>query len=91
VLILEGKCSRRRAKPAHLQGHLPHEQYTYQLYLVKARVKKKVWYLVTNEKVQTAEQAWEIVFAYRRRWQIELSFRYGKSELALECPRLYAM
>jgi IS4 transposase len=74
-----------------LQGHLPHEQYTYQLYLVKARVKKKVWYLVTNEKVQTAEQAWEIVFAYRRRWQIELSFRYGKSELALECPRLYAM
>jgi hypothetical protein len=68
-----------------------HEQYTYPLYLVKVRVKKKVWYLVTNENVKTAEQAWSIVFAYRRRWQIELSFRYGKSELAMECPRLYSM
>lgn len=68
-----------------------HEQYTYQLYLVKVRVRKKVWYLVTNERVQTADQAWDIVFAYRRRWQIELAFRYGKSELAMESPRLYAM
>ena len=68
-----------------------HEQCTYPLYLVKVRVKKKVWYLVTNERIRTADQAWEIVFAYRRRWQIELSFRYGKSELAMECPRLYAM
>jgi len=23
VLTLEGKCLRRRAKPAHLEGHLP--------------------------------------------------------------------
>ncbi|GER86614.1 hypothetical protein KDW_50470 [Dictyobacter vulcani] len=68
-----------------------HEQYEYQLYLVKVRVNKKVWYLVTNERIRTAEQAWEIVFAYRRRWQIELVFRYGKSELAMESPRLYAM
>jgi hypothetical protein len=68
-----------------------HEQYTYQLYLVKIRVRKKIWYLATNERVQTAEQAWDLVFAYRRRWQIELSFRYGKSELAMESPRLYAM
>jgi hypothetical protein len=35
-------------------------------------------------RVQRADQAWELVFAYRRRWQIELSFRYEKSELALE-------
>ncbi len=68
-----------------------HEQYTYQLYLVKVRVRKKVWYLVTNERIQTADQAWGIVFAYRRRWQIELVFRYGKSELAMESPRLYSM
>lgn len=65
-----------------------HESYTYQLYLVKVRVKKHVWYLVTNEPVKTADQAWEIVFAYRRRWQIELTFRYGKSELAMESPRV---
>jgi Transposase DDE domain len=67
-----------------------HPSYTYQLYVIKVRVRKKVWYLVTNERVVTAEQAWEIVFTYRRRWQIETSFRYEKSELALESPRIWA-
>jgi len=51
-----------------------HEDYAYQLYRVKVRVKKKIWYLVTSEQVRTENQVWEIVFAYRRRWQIELSF-----------------
>ena len=63
-----------------------HAAYTYQLYVVKVRVKKKIWYLITNEPIRTEDQAWEIVFAYRRRWQIETSFRYGKSELAMESP-----
>lgn len=67
-----------------------HKDYAYQLYLVKVRVKKKVWYLITNEQVKTEKQAWDIVFAYRRRWQIETSFRYGKCELAMESPRLWA-
>jgi hypothetical protein len=58
------------------------------VYLVKVRVKKKVWYLVTNEPVKKEDQAWDIVGASKRRWQIELSFRYGKCELALESPRL---
>lgn len=66
-----------------------HVDYAQQLYLVKFRVKKQIWYLITNEPVKTAAQAWEIVFAYRRRWQIETSFRYGKSELAMESPRLW--
>jgi Transposase DDE domain len=67
-----------------------HPSYAYQLYVVKVRVRKKVWYLLTNERVITAEQAWEVVFLYRRRWQIETSFRYGKSELALESPRVWS-
>jgi hypothetical protein len=67
-----------------------HASYTYQLYVVKVRVRKKVWYLITNETIRTENQAWEIVFAYRRRWQIETSFRYGKSELAMESPRLWS-
>jgi hypothetical protein len=29
VLTLEGKCLRRRAKPAHLEGHLPHTSSGY--------------------------------------------------------------
>jgi hypothetical protein len=67
-----------------------HASYAYSLYLVKVRANKKVWYLITNEPVKTEKQAWEIVFAYRRRWQIETCFRYGKCELAMESPRLWA-
>jgi hypothetical protein len=61
------------------------------LYLLKARVKQAVMYLITNEPVKTEAQAWEVVFPYRRRWQIEVSFRYAKCELALECPRLWSL
>lgn len=61
------------------------------LYLVKARVKKGVMYIITNEPVKTEKQAWEVFFMYRRRWQIETSFRYAKCELDLECPRLWSL
>lgn len=61
------------------------------LYLVKARVKQGVMYLITNDPVKTEAQAWEVFFTYRRRWQIETSFRYAKCELALECPRLWSL
>jgi hypothetical protein len=47
------------------------------------------WYLLTNEPVSNAAAAWRIVFAYARRWQVEMSFRFNKSELALESPRLW--
>jgi hypothetical protein len=68
-----------------------HPGYGHQLYVVKVRVKKEISYLVTNEKVLTEAQAWTIVFTYKRRWQIELCFRYGKCELAMESPRLWAL
>jgi hypothetical protein len=67
-----------------------HASYAYPLYCVKVRVKQKVWYLITNEPIKKEAQAWEIVFIYKRRWQIETSFRYGKCELAMESPRLWA-
>jgi hypothetical protein len=66
-----------------------HTNYAHQLYLVKVRIKKDVSYFITNERVITEAQAWDIVFTYKRRWQIELSFRYGKCELAMESPRLW--
>jgi hypothetical protein len=47
------------------------------------------WYLLTSEPVHTAEQAWRIVQIYGRRWQIEVSWRYAKSELSFESPRLW--
>jgi DDE family transposase len=47
------------------------------------------WYLLTNEPVHNAEDAWRIVLAYARRWRIENAFRNLKSELALESLRVY--
>jgi hypothetical protein len=61
------------------------------LWLVVARrgQGQSPWYLLTNEHIETAEDAWHVVLAYARRWQIELVWRYSKSELALESPRLW--
>ncbi|WP_018618801.1 transposase [Spirosoma luteum] len=61
------------------------------LYLIVSRPGKghTPWYLLTNEVIDSVESAWQMVFAYARRWQIETAFRYTKSELALESPRLW--
>lgn len=47
------------------------------------------WYLLTTEPVATPEELWRVVLAYARRWQLELIWRYGKSELAMESPRVW--
>lgn len=63
----------------------------YQLWLVVSRPGKgrKPWYLLTNKPVTSTDDAWRVVLSYTRRWQIEMSFRYQKSELAMESPRLW--
>jgi hypothetical protein len=43
----------------------------------------------TNEPIESEEAAWQVVLVYARRWQVETSFRYGKSELRMESPRLH--
>jgi hypothetical protein len=60
------------------------------LWLVVARpgAGREPWYLLTNEPVHTPQQAWRIVFAYARRWNVEMSLRFDKCELAFESPRL---
>lgn len=60
------------------------------LWLVVARrgQGQSPWYLVTSQAVWSPEQAWPIVLAYARRWQIEMALRFHKSELAFESPRL---
>ena len=67
-----------------------HPEFSQPLWLVVARQGegRSPWYLLTNERIETKEEAWKIVFAYTRRWQIEMAFRYNKSELAMESPRL---
>jgi hypothetical protein len=60
--------------------------------LVACRDAKKAqepMYLLTNCEVKTKGQAWKILFSYMRRWAIEQTFRFNKSELALESPRLW--
>jgi hypothetical protein len=68
-----------------------HPEYDGPLWLVVSRLGKgrSPWYLLTNEPIQTAEDAWQVVFAYVRRWQVETAIRFGKSELAMESPRLW--
>ncbi|GCE02976.1 transposase [Dictyobacter aurantiacus] len=60
------------------------------LYLVVASAKEwsSPWYLLTNEPVEEAEAAMRIVNIYCRRWQIEWSFRFEKSELGIEHMRV---
>jgi hypothetical protein len=50
---------------------------------------RQPWYLLTNEPVANDQQAWQLVEAYARRWQIEQSFRFTKSELGMESCRLW--
>ena len=50
---------------------------------------KEPWYLVTNTPVTSLDERWRMIFAYARRWQIELAFRYNKCALAIESPRLW--
>jgi hypothetical protein len=68
-----------------------HPEYQHPLWLVVSRPGKGrlPWYLLTTDPILTEDDAWRVVFAYARRWQIEMTWRYCKSELALESPRLW--
>jgi hypothetical protein len=60
------------------------------LWLVIARRKGSLpWYLLTNEPITSSEDAWRIMFAYARSFQIEFTWRENKSELAFQSPRLW--
>ena len=66
-------------------------EHQHPLWLVIARRKHQPpWYLLTTKTIRSAQDAWLIVQAYARRWQVEMSIRYSKTELAFESPRLTA-
>jgi hypothetical protein len=50
---------------------------------------QKPWYLLTSDPVTSTQDAWRIVFAYARRWRVEMALRFEKSELGFEAPRLH--
>lgn len=63
-----------------------------QLYLVIVRDRKNhtsPMYLLTSIPIGNAKDAWEMCHSYMHRWEIEQSFRFCKSELAMESPRLW--
>ena len=71
--------------------HPHHEEQTLWLVIVRDRNRHYVspMYILTSIPVDTAGMAWEIVFSYMHRWEVEKAFRFCKSELAMESPRLW--
>jgi DDE family transposase len=69
-----------------------HPQHPHQpLWLVVARPHQRpAWHFLTNQSITSTQEAWQVLYAYARRWQIETAFRFFKSELALESPRLWS-
>lgn len=60
------------------------------LWLVVARRKGSTpWYLLTSKPVESEEQAWKVVMAYARRWQIEVMWKTCKSDLGMQSPRVW--
>ena len=100
--LIRGKRPQERREVYDARLHLPrlmginvlsfrHPGYAAPLWLVVARPGggKEPWYLVTNTPVTSLDEGWRMIFAYARRWQIELAFRYTKCELGIESPRLW--
>ncbi|HEX5913761.1 MAG TPA: transposase, partial [Rubrobacter sp.] len=84
----DGQQSRRGV----LAVPVRHPAYPGLLWLVVSRRGKghEPWYLLTNDPADTPALMWKIVFAYARRWQIEMAWRFGKTELAMQSPRLWS-
>jgi hypothetical protein len=49
---------------------------------------RQPWFLLTNDPIDSIQNAWRIVLGYNRRWQIETCIRLDKSELAIESIRI---
>ena len=90
-LIKDAPRKEKRQMGIYYQAVFHPKWLKRKLYLVVLRPGKgrEPMYLITNLKITSAKKAWRIAFCYARRWQIEAAFRYSKSELALESPRLW--
>jgi hypothetical protein len=67
----------RHLETAVLAFAVRHPDFAGPMFLVVSRQGKgrRPWYLLTTEEVRTEQQAWKIVFAYARRWDIEGTWR----------------
>ena len=85
-----------RKKDKHITiawAPVTHPEYPdNQLYLIIVRDKHNYngpMYLLTSLHIENATDAWEILFSYMHRWEAEQGFRFLKSEMGLESPRLW--
>lgn len=83
------KCNRKTGIIYQPVWHPAYPEVSLYLIVSRPGQGRTPWYLLTNEVIDSVEAAWQMVFAYSRRWQLEMAFRYTKSELALESPRLW--
>jgi hypothetical protein len=70
-------------------AHPDHREHPLSLVICRSQGRSP-WYLLTAEPIETDEQAWQVVFVYVRSFQIEMSWKYEKSELAFQSPRVSA-
>ncbi len=82
---------RQYRKTGIIAAPVRHPRMDDELWLVVSRPGKgrKPWYLLTNEAIETTDDAWRVVLAYARRWQVEMCYRACKTDLAMESPRLW--
>lgn len=68
-----------------------HPDYPHPLWVVALRPENRpALYLLTTFPILSLDDAWRVALAYGRRWQIELTFRFLKTDLAFESPRVWA-
>jgi hypothetical protein len=68
-----------------------HPDYTSPLWIVALRPENRpAIYLLTTFPILSVDDAWRVALAYGRRWQLELTFRFLKTDLAFESPRVWA-
>jgi hypothetical protein len=59
-----------------------HPDYAQPLWIVAVRPENRpAIYLLSTVPVTSLDDAWHLALAYGRRWQIELSFRFLKTEV----------
>jgi len=83
-------CWRKTGVLALPVRHPDHADQVLWLVVSRPGQGREPWYLLTTEPIALQDDAWQIILAYARRWQIEMAWRYGKAELAMESPRLWS-
>lgn len=92
--VVEDKERKQKVRIEIIYEAVRHPEFIdNQLYLVVIRNKsfnhQPPMYLLTNCEVDSIGIAWEMFFSYIKRWDIEQTFRFNKSELGIQSIRLW--